>query len=143
MVSFDPQDRIVHSDHRNQQLHTLAPLELTFGDSYTLLHPCCLQSQRQHAIRIIERRPRQWSQGVRPGGRGGARPFDESYRPTSIRCRSHALPQPEENADAAAIRCRSPVVQRVGHLEQNAIRNMEMPSGTAIGVAPGQKSLSQ
>ena len=36
-------------------------------------------------------------------------------------CRSHALSQPEENADVAVIRCRSPVVLRVGHLEPNAI----------------------
>ena len=40
--------------------------------------------------------------------------------------RSHAFPQPDENADDAAIRCRSPVVHCVGHLEQNAIWSIGM-----------------
>ena len=34
-------------------------------------------------------------------------------------CRSYALSQPEENADVAVIRCRSPVVLRVGYLKPN------------------------
>ena len=51
------------------------------------------------------------------------------------------MPQPEENAHAAVVRCRGPLVQPVGHLEQNAIRNMDMLSGTGSGVTPGNKSL--
>ena len=42
------------------------------------------------------------------------------------RCRSHALSQPEENAVVAAIRCRSPELQRVGHLEQNVVRIIDI-----------------
>ena len=66
-------------------------------------------------------------------------PFDVRF---NTRRRSYALPQPEENAHAAAVRCRGPLVQPVGHLEQNAMRNMEMLSGSASGVTPGQKSLA-
>ena len=52
--------------------------------------------------------------------------FDlSSYRATSIRCRIHALPQSEEDVDAPAIRCRSPVVTSFGHFEPYAIRNMQ------------------
>ena len=43
-----------------------------------------------------------------------------------LRCRSHASPQPEENADIAAIRWRSPELQHVGHLQQNAIRIIDI-----------------
>ena len=39
---------------------------------------------------------------------------------------------------AAAVRCRRPVVQLVGHLEHSAIRNMEMLFGTQSAVTPGQ-----
>ena len=41
---------------------------------------------------------------------------------------------------AAAVRCRRPLVQLVGHLEHSAIRNMEMLFGTQSAVTPGQKS---
>ena len=58
----------------------------------------------------------------------------------TTRRRSYALPQPEENAHVAAVRCRGPLVQPVGHLEQNAMRNMEMLFGTESAVTPGQKS---
>ena len=52
--------------------------------------------------------------------------FDlSSHRATFIRCRMHALPQPEEDADAPAILSRTPVVQGFGHLEPYAIRNMQ------------------
>ena len=44
----------------------------------------------------------------------------------TIRCCSHALPHPQVNADDAAIRCRSLVVQRVGLLEQNSIWQQAM-----------------
>ena len=54
-------------------------------------------------------------------------PFDVRF---TTRRRSYALPQPEENAHAAAVRCRGPLVQPVGHLEQNAMRSFEMHSGT-------------
>ena len=63
--------------------------------------------------------------------------------PAVVICRSHAWPWPEEHADVADVRCRGLPVHRVGHLVQNVMRIMEMPSGTAIGVAPGQKSSSQ
>ena len=58
--------------------------------------------------------------------------------PQPTRCCSHVLLQPEENADVAVVRFRGPLVQGVGLFEQNAIRNTEMPFGTAIGVVPGQ-----
>ena len=61
----------------------------------------------------------------------------------TTRRRSYALPQPEGNAHVAAVRCRGPLVQLVRHLEQNAIRNMDMLFGIGSGVIPGQQSLSQ
>ena len=61
----------------------------------------------------------------------------------TTRRRSYALPQPEENAHVATVRCRRPLLQPVGHLEQNAIRNMDMLFGTGGGVILGQQSLSE
>ena len=49
------------------------------------------------------------------------------------RRRSNALPHPEENVYVAAARCCRPLVQPVGRLEQNAIRNMDMLFGTGSG----------
>ena len=48
--------------------------------------------------------------------------------------RRYALPQPEENAHVAGVRCPGPLVQPVGHLKQNSIQNMEMLSGIGSGV---------
>ena len=52
--------------------------------------------------------------------------------PAVVICRSHAWPWPEENADVADVCCRGLPVHRVGHLVQNVMRIMEMPSGIAI-----------
>ena len=51
----------------------------------------------------------------------------------TIRRRSYAVPQPEENAHVATVRCRRPLLQPVGHLEQTAIQNMDMLFGTGSG----------
>ena len=48
--------------------------------------------------------------------------------------RTYALPQPEENAHVAGVRCPAPLVQPVGHLKQNPTQNMEMLSGIGSGV---------
>ena len=53
--------------------------------------------------------------------------------PAVVICRSHAWPWPEENADVADVCCRGLPVHRVGHLVQNVMRIIEMPSGIAIG----------
>ena len=48
--------------------------------------------------------------------------------------RTYALPQPEENAHVAGVRCPAPLVQPVGHLKQQSIQNTEMLSGIGSGV---------
>ena len=49
----------------------------------------------------------------------GSRALFQPASSTRVCC-SHALSQPEENADVGVIRCRIPVVFGVGHLEAEA-----------------------
>ena len=59
---------------------------------------------------------------------------DCALQKAATRRRSYALPQSEENAHVAGVRCPAPLVQLVGHLKQNSIQNMEMLSGIGSGV---------